>query len=163
MKSPKSEPKKPKTKPKQRRAVNKKPAFLAAYRLTASLTEAAKAIPQDRTQHYNWLANDAKYAAAFELAKIEAAELLEDECVRRALVGVLKPVFYQGQPCGAERVFSDGLAMFLLRGMKPAKYRQQTAVELTGAAGGPVELSIVERLNAARNRLAAAHKEKAAA
>lgn len=135
--------------------MDKKPAFLAAYRLTASLTEAAKAVPQDRTQHYNWLQRDAKYAAAFELAKREAADSLEDEAVRRAREGVLEAVYFQGVPVGARRVYSDGLMMFLLRGFNPAKFRHNAAVELTGAAGGPIEIGIVERLNAARNRLAA--------
>jgi hypothetical protein len=188
---------KKKPKRKQRRALNKKPAFLAAFKVCASLTEAAAAIGIDRGQHYEWLRKDAKYAAAFEAAKEAAAQSLEDEAVTRARVGVYEPNVYQGkfvypreeyeiEPAkpaadwkddGGERPEtpavmgwrdvpgappigvwkkSDGLMMFLLRGFLPGKYRQQASVELTGAGGGPVELSIVERLNAARNRLAAA-------
>jgi hypothetical protein len=166
-----------KPKKKQKRAVNKKPAFLKAFRICASLTEAAAAIGIDRGQHYDWLAKDPKYAAAFELAKLEAAQSLEDEAVSRARRGVYEPLVYQGNftypkeqyevepavlawrevpgapPIGVWRK-SDGLLMFLLRGFLPQKYRQQGSMEITGANGGPIEMSIVDRLNAARNRLA---------
>jgi hypothetical protein len=55
-------------------------------------------------------------------------------------------------PLGVYRK-SDGLLMFLLRGRMPEKYGRQ-ALEVTGPQGGPIE--IVERLNAARLRIAAA-------
>lgn len=48
---------------------------------------------------------------------------------------------------------SDQLLLAILRAAKPEKYRQHGAFELTGPAGGPIE--IVERLNAARSRMAA--------
>jgi hypothetical protein len=46
---------------------------------------------------------------------------------------------------------SDALLMFLLRARMPEKYGR-AALELTGPAGGPIE--IVERLNAGRARVA---------
>lgn len=121
----------------QTRKVAKKPAFLAAFVLTASLTDAAKACGLDRSNHYDWLRSDPAYAEAFEAARAEAAQSLEDEAVRRAREGVLKPVFYQGRRCGTERVYSDGLMQFLLRGFMPAKYRNVT--EIQGRDGGPIE------------------------
>lgn len=113
-------------------------AFLAAYRQTASITKAAAAAKIDRTIHYRWLA-DANYKKAFEAAAEQAAQVLEDEAVRRATEGILEPVFYQGVKCGAVRRFSDGLLQFLLRGFRPGKYSR---TELTGAGGGPLEATI---------------------
>ncbi len=52
---------------------------------------------------------------------------------------------------------SDALLMFRQRG-RFARYRQNFT-EVTGPGGGPIELSVVERLNAARNRLAAVAKK----
>jgi hypothetical protein len=194
-------PRKPKTKPKSTRALNKKPAFLAAFRVCASLTEAAAAVGIDRGQHYDWLRKDAKYAAAFDAAKVEAGQSLEDEAVSRARVGVYEPNIFKGQfvypreeyvieeaQPAREAVFgvdaqpavpavtawrdvpgapplgvwkkSDGLMMFLLRGFMPQKYRQQGSLELSGPGGGPIEIGVVERLNAARNRLAALKNAK---
>lgn len=123
-------------------------AFLAAYRLTASITKAAAAAEVERTAHYRWLANES-YAALFAKAQEQAAGVLEDEAVRRATEGVLEPVYYQGLKVGAVRRYSDGMMQFLLRGFKPEKYAART--EITGADGGPIE--IVQRLNAARARM----------
>jgi hypothetical protein len=128
---------------------HKQRAFLAAFRLTASLTKAAEAAKCPRTLHYRWL-DDATYMDAFETAKEEAGQSLEDEAIRRAHEGVLVPVFYKGKATGVQREFSDAVLMFLLKGFKPDKYRERGSVELTGAGGGPIE--IVERLNAARKR-----------
>lgn len=150
-------------------------AFLAAYRLTASLTRAAEAARVQRGLHYRWL-EDAEYAAEFERAKEEAAQTLEDEAIRRAHQGVDEPLSYKGQlsyperrasnvetreeitivdtssPPVAVRKYSDTLLQFLLKGFRPEKYRDRGSVELTGAGGGPIEL--VERLAAARQRMA---------
>jgi hypothetical protein len=193
-------PRKPRRKKKS--VIPKKKAFLAAFKICASLTQAAAAIGRDKSCHYDWLAKDAKYAASFEAAKLEAAQSLEDEAVYRSRVGVYEPNVYQGQfvypreqyvvtpgvaaveavdwkePGGAVAAVdavaevlgwrdvpgamplgtwkkSDGLLMFLLRGFMPVKYRQQGSLEVSGVGGGPIEIGIVERLNAARNRLAA--------
>ena len=89
--------------------------------------------------HYRWLAN-ASYKKAFAAAQDEAAQLLEDEAVRRATEGVLEPVFYQGEECGAVRRYSDGLMQFLLRGFRPQKYSSKA--EITGPGGGPLEAAI---------------------
>lgn len=132
---------------KETEANAKARAFLAAYRQTASITKAAAAAKIDRTMHYRWLSSES-YRTAFKAAQEEAAELLEDEAVRRATEGTLEPVFYQGIKCGAVRRYSDGLMQFLLRGFKPDKYRQSihADVNVTGT------LDLVQRLNAARRR-----------
>ncbi|MDP9024311.1 MAG: hypothetical protein M3N13_02900 [Candidatus Eremiobacteraeota bacterium] len=84
---------------KQRRALNKKPAFLAAFKACADLTASAKAVGINRGQHYEWLAKDATYAAAYEAAKVEATQTLHDAAVARALTGVFVPNVYQGRFC----------------------------------------------------------------
>jgi hypothetical protein len=58
---------------KQRRAVDTKSAFLAAFRVCASITEAAKAAGLDRALHYRWLADDPTYPTQFEAARLSAA------------------------------------------------------------------------------------------
>lgn len=127
-------------------------AFLAAYAQTANLTKAAEATKIDRTLHYRWLAKFPKYQKAFSEAERQAGDFIEGEAVRRATEGVLEPVFYQGEKCGAVRRYSDGVMLTLLRGFKPQKYSQKT--EITGADGGPLAIEIVERLKAARARAA---------
>lgn len=55
------------------------------------------------------------------------------------------------RPLGAFRR-SEGLMGRLLKAFMPARYAERA--EITGKDGGPIEVGIVERLNAARNRLA---------
>jgi len=148
---------------KKRRGVPKPGAFLAAFRLTASVTKAAKAAKLDRSLHYRWLKEDPAYAPAFAEAAAEAAQLLEDEAVRRAYEGVEEPLVYKGeftypwrQKVNKEtgevtnvrgnkpltiNTKSDGLLMFLLKGFKPEKYRDSWKGELTGAGGGPIAIT----------------------
>ena len=70
---------------------------------------------------------------------------LEDEAHRRAFEGVPEPVFHQGVECGSVRKYSDTLAIFLLKAHRPEKYRENSRMELTGANGGPLQISNTER------------------
>ena len=154
---------------KKTRGVSKKSAFLAAFAVTASISAAALACKIDRRLHYRWLKEDPDYPARFNEVRDEAAQMLEDEAVRRANEGVAEPVVYQGALCFETRIdakgvekktnkplvirrYADALLMFLLRGMRPEKYRERFSAELTGPNGGP--LQIVERLKAGRDRIA---------
>ncbi len=119
----------------------KQAAFLTAYALTGNITTAAIAAQIDRKRHYEWLNNDLNgtYAAAFAAAREQAADLLEQEARRRAVEGWDEPVFYQGEPVGAVRKYDSTLLIFLLKGIRPEKYRERAAVEHTGKGGGPIE------------------------
>jgi hypothetical protein len=156
--------KKAKPKPKP---TPKKHAFLAAFRLTASVTKAAAAVRMERQLHYRWLRDDPAYPAEFEAAQEEAAQTLEDEAIRRAHEGVDEPVTYKGnftyppkrdengevvmkegfvmwddtKPPLAIRKYSDKLLIELLRRFRPQKYRTNASVEVTGKDGGPIEVN----------------------
>jgi hypothetical protein len=99
-------------------------AFLSAYRETASVTEAVKAAKISRRLHYYWLDTSPAYLQAFQRARTETGDVFEDEATRRAVVGTLEPVFYQGRPCGAIRRYSDFLLALRLRALKP-EYREK--------------------------------------
>jgi hypothetical protein len=51
--------------------------------------------------------------------------VLEDEAVRRAYEGVEKPVCQMGKEVGVIREYSDTMLIFLLKGLRPAKYRER--------------------------------------
>ena len=122
-------------KPKQR-------AFLAAYAVCGGISRAAKLAQTPRTNHYEWMLNNAEYAATFEDAKEQACELLEQEARRRAVDGVKKPVFYKGKKIASVVEYSDNLLMFLLKSLKPERYRDNAKIEHTGTAGGPLEIQV---------------------
>jgi hypothetical protein len=142
-------------------------AFLAAFRVTASITRAAEAAGIERDLHYRWLKDSKGYAAAFERAREEAGQTLEDEAVRRAHQGIFTPNIWKGQFAYAESDYipdpetsskklklyklkedakplgvvnySDQLLMFILKGLKPDKYRERGLFE--GKRGEPLAIA----------------------
>lgn len=115
-------------------------AFLAAYRLTASITRAAEAAGISREAHYRLLERSAEYRAAFAAATAIAGDRLEDEAVRRAVEGVERPVLYHGKPVLIpvdpkklrgkkkpllEHDYSDALLIALLKAKKPKEYKDR--------------------------------------
>ncbi len=115
--------------------------LLQAYAETCNILEACRRAKVHRSTHYRWLQKYPRYAAAFEKRKLAGAEYLESVAVVRAAKGYLEPVLYQGQVATHVRRFSDGLMMFLLRGMMPEKYGVQRQ-EISGPQGTPVQARI---------------------
>ena len=120
----------------------KKRAFLSAYVKTGTVAGAASAARIGRTSHYEWLEKDKEYASSFAEAKEEATDNLEQEARRRAVDGVLEPVFWQGELVGRVRKYSDTLLIFLLKGAHPGKYREN--VRLTGDEQHPLTFRFID-------------------
>lgn len=120
--------------------MNRASQFLAAYRETGNISRAAEAAGISRDMHHRRMRKDPAYVAEFEMAKLEAIDLLEDEARTRAIEGRARDVYYQGVVCGTEMVYSDGLLQFLLRGAKPQVYRERH--EITGKDGGPIDSTL---------------------
>lgn len=84
-----------------------------------------------RTTHYGWLKSDPEYKAAFDAAREQAIDLLEDKARERALAGE-----------------SDRLLEFLLKGLKPEVYGDRMKTEISGQL--EVTLGIAETLRQKR-------------
>jgi hypothetical protein len=102
----------------------------------------------DRGTHYDWLKADPGYKAAFEAVQDQAAQSLEDEAVRRAYEGVERPVTVAGKR-ELVREYSDTLLIFLLKGLRPAKYRERYDVAVEAGE------SLVQAIARGRARAAA--------
>lgn len=137
------------------RHVARQNAFLAAYRLTASIGRSAAVAKVRRDAHSEWLKSDPTYRPRFEAVQEDAGQVLEDAAVERAIAGVKRMQFYQGRPLRYNRElqyeieYSDSLLLALLKKFMPDKYRERTSVEHTGS------INLVERIKAARARLIA--------
>lgn len=106
--------------------------FLAAFRESGNVSAAAKLAAIHRCTHYQWFKTDACYAEAFQVAKQEAADLLEAEAHRRAVEGTLVPVgWYKGQPGGYVREYSDSLLVTLMKASNPYKFGDRLALRGT--------------------------------
>ena len=117
----------------------KKRAFLAAFSQCGSVSEAADQAEVHWSTHYKWLReeNNAAYIDAFNRAREIAGDLAESEIYRRAFLGYDHPITYEGEITGTYKAYSDNLAMFFLKGLKPERYREN--VNLSGNVGLPVD------------------------
>ncbi len=132
-------------------------AFLRAYAALGRVDLAASAANIDRGGHYDWLRASADYAQAFELAREEVGQRLEDEAFRRAHDGVEEPCTVAGKR-ELVRKYSDTLLIFLLKGAKPERYRERFSAELAAPGGGDVFGTVAEAIRASRLQRQAAEQ-----
>jgi hypothetical protein len=117
--------------------------FLDQYRQSGNIYLACKLARIGRSTVYGWEKADPDFAAAWEVAEVEATEFLEAEAFRRAVKGVKqkKGVYYLGKPIAyeVETSYSDTLLLALMRARAPEKYRDRKDVRHSGPGGGPME------------------------
>jgi hypothetical protein len=113
-------------------------AFLAVFAESGNVRLACEAAHIERSTAYRLRSSDVDFAAEWEQAQEQAADLLEQEARRRAHDGWDEPVFGslgQGQgsgEIGTVRKYSDTLLIFLLKGVRPEKYRERADVKHSG-------------------------------
>lgn len=124
-------------------------AFITTLSLRAIVSHACNAARIDRATAYRAKETDPVFAQAWDEAVEVAADTLEDEAWRRATEGVEKPVgFYQGAAAEYVREYSDVLLMFMLKGARPNKYRENVKLEHGG------KLRVVTEKDLSDNELA---------
>src|SRR5438105_85729 len=128
----------------ERRA--KMQAFLTAFAGNGIILTGCQAASVSRATFYAWMTKSADdppdpaycveiegvlvpFAKLVEQAGEVAADRIEAEVVRRAVEGVERPQFYQGQIVGHVREWSDILAIFVLKSRRP-KFRDNYRVEV---------------------------------
>jgi len=116
---------------------HKKKLFLDYLAQGWTVTKAAAAADLAQVTPYRWRQADPEFKQAWELAVEAGTDRLEDEAYRRAVEGVEETAYYNGQPVGVVRRYSDNLLTLLLRGRRPHKYRERSATEFS--FGAPLE------------------------
>ena len=115
-------------------------AFLAAFIVTRGVADAARLAAVSRRVHYKWINEDDRYRERFELARAMIADQFEAEIWRRAFLGVDTPLHWRGEITAWYKTYSDMLAVFAMRALKPEAYRRTdpdfdmtgpTAIEIT--------------------------------
>jgi hypothetical protein len=111
--------------------VERQEAFLTALANCGCVTHAAASVGMSRQSAHN-LYNRPR-AAAFRRAWDAALDcsllLVEEGMWSRAINGVVRPIFYQGQQVGEYRYYDEKLGMFLLRTRRPHRYAMQVKLE----------------------------------
>lgn len=122
-----------------RRTVKKRQAdFLAQFMELAAVSPACRKAKVPRRNIYLWLKTDPLFKEAFDEVVPIANAALEDEAVRRAYTGVIKPIYQGGKKVGSVKEYSDTLLIFLMKGRMPEKYKDRIANEHTGKDGAPI-------------------------
>lgn len=88
--------------------------FLRYLRQCPNVADACRRAGIPRSLVYVWKRKDEEFKTAWEDAELEAVGALERSAYMRATVGVLEPVYYQGEKKGHIRRPSDMLAKHLL-------------------------------------------------
>jgi len=130
--------------PRTNRTPLKRARFLDALKVTGNVTKACKLSRLGRMTAYDWRDEDEEFKADWDKALEIAADLLEEEAVRRAHDGVKKPVFQGGKRVGYVQEYSDTLLIFLLKGTKPKKFGDRTT--LAGDKDNPVQVSVLDSI-----------------
>lgn len=102
--------------------------FLKVLAECGNVREACKAAEIDNKTAYNKRKVDREFASDWQDALDTAADVLEKEAWRRAHDGTEEPVFYKGDVCGTVRKYSDLLLIFMLKGIRPEKYREKVYI-----------------------------------
>jgi hypothetical protein len=115
-----------------KRKALKKRHFIREFARCGNVTQAALAIKLAPQVAYVWRKKDKKFAAEWEDALNQAADLMEKEARRRAVDGVEEPVYQGGVKVGAIQKYSDTLLIFLLKGARPEKFRDRSDISFSG-------------------------------
>jgi hypothetical protein len=121
--------------------------FLKAFRETGIIGSACDRAGVERQAVIRHRKRSKVFQDQFEQAAEQAADRLEEEARRRAHDGLLRKKFTKGgAPISdpetgqqyAEREYSDTLLIFLLKGLRPGKFRDNVKHEHTGKDGAPL-------------------------
>lgn len=106
--------------------------FLKELQRTGIVGTACKKAKISRSTAYKTRDEDVDFAAAWDIALDDATDNMEQEAWRRGVKGTVKPVYQGKEHVGDIREYSDTLLIFMLKGIRPDKYRERTDVHHSG-------------------------------
>jgi hypothetical protein len=112
---------------------------------------------------YDFRDENPDFAAAWDKMLKRAAPKLKEDALRRAMKGVLEPVFFRGRKCGSVRKYSDSLLLALMKAAFPEEFAERKKSEVAGANGGAITIRWAEPGEFASEDPADASKEQEAA
>lgn len=108
--------------------------FLAAFSLTGALQEAARAAGVSPMTVRSHLKNDPAFKDAYDEAYEDFKEALQNEALRRAIMGWDEPVYQKGEQVGTIRKYDTRLLELLLKRHIP-EFKEKHQVDVNVAAG----------------------------
>jgi len=115
---------------------------------TGSVTTAAERSGLRRATLYKLRATDEAIATRWQRALDLGVERLQDDAMRRALDGVERPVWRNGEQVGTVQQYDNRLLQFLLKSHRPEIYGDRRT-----AGPPPLPFDLAKRLAAGQRRL----------
>lgn len=103
-----------------------------------SVTHSAEKAGFSRQTAYKYRELDEQFRTDWDDAIERGTDRLEDAMEKRAVDGVMKPVYQGKELVGHVQEYSDSLAMFMAKARRPDKFRERSTVSHTGPNGGPL-------------------------
>lgn len=110
--------------------------FLDAFAQSANVTAACRKAGIDRATMYRWQEHDEAFSLRYKQAEAEANDVIRGAIFQRAIIGVDKPLHYQGRLVKDEhgqrltvKEYSDTLLIFLAKSRMP-EFREKSSVDL---------------------------------
>lgn len=107
--------------------------FIGYLRQSANVSRSARNAGLSVSTVYRRRATTPAFAAEWDRAIAEAVDALEEAVLIRVRDGTEKPVYYGGKRIGKLRLYSDALAMFVLKSKRPEVYARALQCEPSGA------------------------------
>lgn len=102
--------------------------YLAGFAAYCTLTSGCKAANVAPETVYRWREMDDGFVIRENQLRMELADRLEQEAIRRAFEGWDRPIYQRGELVGHERVYSDSLMKLMLTAARPEKFRENINV-----------------------------------
>jgi hypothetical protein len=102
--------------------------YLEGFAFDCTLTAGCKAANVHFHTVYQWREMDDDFVMRENELRVELADRLEAEAIRRAFVGWDRPIYQRGELVGYERVYDGSLLKMLLAAARPEKFRENINV-----------------------------------
>jgi hypothetical protein len=99
--------------------------FVSYLREEFTIAGACRRLGITRKSYLMWREKDPEFARDITLAQEDIIDDLEAEAKRRAYDGVSRDIYFQDRVIGQRSEYSNVLLMFLLKGLRPEKYRER--------------------------------------
>lgn len=114
--------------------------FFAELAKHGLVTTAANTAGIDRSNAYKLRDSDPGFAERWTKALETYVDTLEAAAHQRAVTGIPKGVWHQGEQVGTEIQYSDSLLSLMLKAKRKREYGDASKIELTGADGGALKV-----------------------
>lgn len=115
--------------------------FLDALEELGNVADAATRAGVTAGQVHGLKRRDEEFAGQLREAADIGFEVYVREAHRRGVTGVDEPVYYQGEPVGVVRKYSDKMLEIALKAGRPEVYSERHRHVHGGVGGGPIQIA----------------------